>query len=190
MDDDRLASELQRRASVASPRPDWAQRDLLPAVWREIDARPQPVLASRWSPIAGLAALVVALLILVIAVPRLVPQPPSATSTPPSPLVLTTAEFAARVAAGDLGGKTVFVNGRIDPQSRLGLACLAIDWPCFMGVLAGADPPVDVSWRWVPSTLAQANRTYDYTRTGWQSWYEAPAPVEGTLLLSVSADEA
>lgn len=197
MDDDRLASELERRASGASPRPDWASRDLLPAVWREIDARPAPVLVSRWSPLAGLATLVVALLVLVVALPRLVPAPPSATSSPAttstpsaepssSPRPMSVTEFAARRATGDLAGKTVLVNGRIDPELRYGPVCLAIDQPCFMGVLSGADPPVDVSWRWVPSTAAQANRTYDYTRTGWQSWYQAPTPVEGVLLLSVT----
>lgn len=91
MDDERLVSELERRARSASPRSDWASRDLLPAVRREIEARPA-VVTSRWPTGVSVAALVVALVVLVVAIPRLSPQPPglshsqSAFPTPTNPL--------------------------------------------------------------------------------------------------------
>jgi hypothetical protein len=105
MDDDRLASELQRRASGASPRPDWAQRDLLPAVWREIDARPVQVRASRWSPLAGLATVVVAVVVLAVAIPRLAPGPFStAQRTPRDIACALTDGLSFPVAVDDVTG--------------------------------------------------------------------------------------
>ena len=193
MNDDRLASELERRASAVSPRPDWARRDLLPAVWHEIDARPQPVLASRWSPLASLATLVVAVLVVAVAAPRLVPAPPTSSSSPtesapPVPAqtgVLSTAEFASRLAAGELDGETVLVNGRIGPNLRDGLPCLPSgrDWAlCYLGPLEGVEPPLDVQAHWIETN---ANETTSGTGLRWDRWHFRLAPLEGVLLLSV-----
>jgi hypothetical protein len=67
VNDDQLANELRRRAG-ASDVP-----DLLPGVRSAMDARLQPVPATRWAPIAGLAGAVALILLLVVALPRLAP---------------------------------------------------------------------------------------------------------------------
>jgi len=193
MDDDRLASELERRASAASPRPDWAQRDLLPAVWREIDARSQPMLASRWSPLAGVATLVAALLVLVVAVPRLVPQPPSATSSPtdtavpsaepssaPGPLTVT--EFAAQRASGALDGKTVMVDGRLVGENRRGPVCpLSQDDLCFVGTLEGTN--IDVSARPLATMEGEGAIRLQVGPSPWPWWNHNWASTENQILV-------
>lgn len=191
MDDDRLASELERRSRAALPRPDWARHDLLPAVRREIDARPQPVVTSRWSPRLGVAAVVAALLIMVVAVPRLVPAPPTSSSSPTQSAtlppaqtgVLSTAEFASRLAAGELSGETVLVDGRIGPNlDRVICTPSGSDLDtCWMGPLEGTDPQIHVKARWLETNAE------DRTTTGlrWDKWHFPFTPQEGFLLLTV-----
>lgn len=193
MDDERLSAELQRRASAPSPRPDWARHDLLPGVSREIDARPQPVVTSRWSPRLGVAAVVAALLVMVIAVPRLVPTPPTSSSSPtlgatprlPQTGVLSTAEFASRLAAGQLDGESVLVDGRIGPNLRYGRLCApsgSDQTRCYMGPLEGVEPPIDVEARWIETNDEEGARN-DGLR--WEIWHFPSTPQEGFLLLSV-----
>ena len=74
MNDDRLRTELQRRAESAEV------PSLLPAVRHAIDTRPQPVGVSRWRPLAGLAGVAALILLLVVALPRLAPAPAATTA--------------------------------------------------------------------------------------------------------------
>lgn len=192
MDDDRLALELARRASSASPRPDWAQRDLLPAVRHEIDARPVRVAASRWSPLAGLATLVVAILVVAVAAPRLIPAPPTSTLSPslpptaaPGPVdVFSTEEFADRLATGQLDGKTVVVDGAIEGTFRRGPLCgPAIgDQLCHLGVMTHVNPPIEVNARWTETNEGEATTV---TGMRWETWHFPSASQVGFLLLSV-----
>src|SRR5262249_26880828 len=77
--------QLERRADAASVRPDWPKRVLLPAVWREIDARPRPVITARLSPKWSVVAVVVALLFLIVAAPRAFLPSASGSPSPASP---------------------------------------------------------------------------------------------------------
>lgn len=188
MDDDRLAQELQRRADSAASRPDWVRRDLLPAVRHEIDARPQRVMTSNWSPRLGVAAVVAALLVLVIAVPRLTPQPPATNTTPPptETTALSTAEFAERLASGDLNGRTVLVTGGIvayDGPVRFGPFCAGAIRACLVGQLEGIDPRVEVVSRDI-AVGSPAESSHDIS-PGWPWWTRVTPPIHGTLVLSV-----
>jgi hypothetical protein len=111
MNDDQIRSELERRAGSAPSQPDWAKRGLLPAVWREVDARPQPVLTSGWPTGVGVAALVAALLVLVVAVPRLAPQAagPSHSQSPlPTPTTPVSASGPTYTCTGpDWVGRSI-----------------------------------------------------------------------------------
>ncbi|MDL2335746.1 MAG: hypothetical protein QFC55_06930, partial [Chloroflexota bacterium] len=161
-------------------------RDLLPAVRHEIDARPQRVMTSNWSPRLGVAAVVAALLILVIAVPRLAPQPPSATPTPPLGLVMSTADFGVRLASGGLDEQTVLVDGGIvayDGPPKFGPFCGAGGPACPIGQLEGISPRVVVSSPDI--AVASSDDSTVQVSPGWPWWARLTPPVHGTLLLSV-----
>ncbi len=110
MNDDRLRTELQRRADSAEV------PSLLPAVRHAIDTRPQPVGVSRWSPLVGIATVAAVIFLLLVAVPRLTsPVEPgqsptvAATTSPPSgslncgtAYAITMTDATGLVAACDL----------------------------------------------------------------------------------------
>lgn len=193
MNDDRLAQELRRRADSAASRPDWVRRDLLPAVRHEIDARPQRVMTSNWSPRLGVAAVVAALLIMVIAVPRLTPQPPAATpsptaSPPPGPdTILSTADFAAGVASGALADRVVLVAGTVSVPAAappFSFPCEPPDGVCGLGVLDGTDPPVYVDSSYKPTTDTPGSGTWA-GGDGGRDYHFPSVPIEGVLALRV-----
>jgi hypothetical protein len=190
MNDDQIRSELERRASSSSSRPDWPKRVLLPAVWHEIDARPQRVMASNWSPRLGVVAVVAALLILVIAVPRLTPQPPAASPTPADDLILTTQQFAAEVSSGVLGGQTVLVRGRLSVSPLFDRAISQCDPPnglCDLGSLDGTDPEVEVLAGYVPTTGSPGSGEW-VGADGRRDYHFPTPPIEGVLALRVLAE--
>jgi hypothetical protein len=180
MTDDQLRSELERRAGSAPTQPDWAKRTLLPAVWHEVDARPVPVITSRWPSLAGAAALVAALLILVVAVPSLTPKPPAA--SPPGLEVLSTQSFASAVQAGQLSGQTVLVDAAIvayDGPVIFGGLCTT----CLMGQLEGISPRLLV---FGPDlAVADAVESSLERSSGWPWWRRLTPPIRGTLVFSV-----
>ncbi|MEO8626350.1 MAG: hypothetical protein ABI452_06590, partial [Candidatus Limnocylindrales bacterium] len=191
MNDEQLARELERRADSAASRPDWVRRDLLPAVRHEIDTRPQRVVTSNWSPRLGVAAVVAALLVLVIAVPRLTPQPPAATASPsasPAPgpdTVLSTTEFAAGVASGQLIGRIVLVEGRISVPA----IPEPVDYPCNppvglcgLGALDGTDPPIYVDEEYLATTDSPGSGTWA-GGDGGRDYHFPSVPIEGVLAL-------
>jgi hypothetical protein len=177
MNDDQLRAHLDRRANTAKA------PDLLPAVRSAIDTRQAPVPASRFAPLAGLVGIGAALLLLVVALPRLTPGP-SATE---SPTVLTTADFAARLAAGDLDGDTLLVSGRIEAEVRRGPAC-RVDESCYFGTLVASEPPVDVVASAVPTVLDDPLATTRRGGVEWSWWRSFQQPVDGILLLSVNEE--
>jgi hypothetical protein len=141
------------------------------------------------------AAVVVALLVMVVAVPRLVPTPPTSSSSPigsasPEPGqtgVLSTAEFAARLAAGDLDGKTVVVAGSIGERpARAGIDCHApIGDRCLMGQLEGTDPAVDVQSRWLATD--ERDPSVGGSNIIWP-WAHLPTgPMTGSFVLKVDS---
>jgi hypothetical protein len=187
MNDDQIRSELERRAGSAAQQTDWAKRVLLPAVWREVDARPEPVVTSRWSTGVSVAALVTALLVLVVAVPRLAPNG-SASPTPIAPLVLSATDFAAQLAAGSLNGQTVLVDGQITADPDLIGYCVPTH-ACYFGALGGTEPIVNVSVVDVATVQEDANASMRGLGT-WPWWRTFRAPVDGVLLLSVDSSGA
>lgn len=185
MNDDQIRSELERRAASAASAPDWTKRVLLPAVWHEVDARPQPVLTSRWSTGVGVAALVTALLVLVVAVPRLAPQP--AGPSPHELEVLSVQTFAAGVQSGALTGQTVLVNGAIvqhDGPPIFGGYCGPNGPACLLGQLEGAEPRLLVFGPDV--AVADADQSSVQQSNGWPLWQRIEPPIRGTLMLSVN----
>jgi hypothetical protein len=187
MNDDQIRSELERRAGSAPTQPDWTKRALLPAVWREIDARPQPVVTSRWSTGVSVAALVVALLVLVVAVPRLAPQP--AGPSPRELEVLSAQTFAAGVHSGALTGQTVLVNGAIvqyDGPVIFGGYCGPNGPACLLGQLESVEPRVTI---FGPDlAVADAAQSTVQRSNGWPFWQRVEPPIRGTLMLSVNGE--
>ena len=195
MNDDQIRSELERRAAGMSSRPDWARRDLLPAVREAIDAHPQRVTTTALlSPRVGIMAVVAALLVLVVAVPRLAPQPPAATSTPtdsPTPArysVLSSQEFVAAMSSGSLLGKTVLVDAVIEEGVTVARGgdppCLPPS-PCTWGSLI-ASP----NWAIYARAFAVPAGAGGTPRDGeaWPSWASSPVPVSGVVALSIQPD--
>ncbi|HUR17075.1 MAG TPA: hypothetical protein VMZ33_07300 [Candidatus Limnocylindrales bacterium] len=199
MDDQRLHDELARRAESVRVEPDWSRRHLLSSVRHAIDTRPSRVsTTSRWSASAGLASVAAILLVLVFVAPRLA-QGPAASDVPtssetsrqePSPLpgprlAMSPKEFASVLTAGDLAGRTVLVEGRIDWDqqdgiSLYGVACVDGDgiqtvnpsFSCLLGHLGDVEAPV-----WVDAP---------YVQTGTSEWRAPQPPAVGLLVLEVS----
>jgi hypothetical protein len=191
MTDRELEAELRRRAQRASLPPDWTRSQLLPAVHRAVDLTPQRVPSSRSAPLGALVAVGALLLLIVVALPRLVSGPiasrePSPTTVPSEsagPVVLSTQDFATRLAAGELDGRTVIVDGRISPDELRRDLC-GLGEQCFLGTLDGTDPPADIFSRHQPTVQGRVTR-FGEAESGWPWWYRAEAPIEGLLLMSV-----
>ena len=112
------------------------------------------------------------------------PQSPEPSATPESG-VMETSEFAIRLAAGELNGQTVLVNGRIGLDLRFGRYCAPTDL-CYLGPLEGAE--VDVFAHGTPST--EGGDASQVAGAAWPWWQPFVAPIEGTLVLSVSESGA
>lgn len=192
MTDDQLSRELERRSESATLGHDWARDRLLPGVNAVIDTHPQRVASSRGPAVAGLAGVVAILLVLVVALPRIVPGP-STTASPPAPGVMDAATFAARLATGELNGKTVLVDGRVERHDTDGIPYGSICWQepvqppphgdCELGRLSGVDQLIWVNAPYVETldSLRPIN-----AQPGDWSWRAAQPPVEGRLVLSIS----
>jgi hypothetical protein len=194
MNDDQIRSELERRAGSAPTQPDWAKRALLPAVWREVDARPQPVITSRWSTGVSVAALVTALLVLVVAVPRLTPQPPTSSGSPDasptaSPYrVMSSGEFFEGWKSGELRGRTVLVEGSIGESLTTmdGRPPCDPPNPCPWGSLLGIDPGLAVYAR--QFAVPTGGEGLEVDAWAWHNWSLPQVPVSGILVMSVQDD--
>jgi len=194
MNDDQIRSELERRAGSTPTQPDWAKRVLLPAVWREVDARPQPVVTSRWSAGVSVAALVTALLVLVVAVPRLTPQPPTSSGSPDasptaSPYrVMSSGEFFEGWKSGELRGRTVLVEGSIGESLTTmdGRPPCDPPNPCPWGSLLGIDPGLAVYAR--QFAVPTGGEGLEVDAWAWHNWSLPQVPVSGILVMSVQDD--
>ena len=191
MTDEQLHDELERRSKSVSHNSDWARHDLLPTVAAGIDARPQRVATSRWPALAGFAGAVAILLILVVAMPHVVPGPgPSATPVPTGPIglqVLDSSTFATKLAAGDLAGQTVLVEGSISARDGTaeGVGCRPMgETLCVVGELDGVGSAVEVSAGYMATPEGEGR---DFAFTDYWPWWDiARAPVSGTLILRIS----
>ncbi len=195
--DERLAAELQRRATLTPAGQDWSDHSLARGVMDEIRTQPAPVPTSRVSRWVSLAAVAATLALLVVALPRLTPPPnpgvPSASLRPSPPSlqtgglsVLTTADFAAQLAAGRLDGQTVLVDGTIVPYAGPtlgGAACGQAGPACVIGQLDGVDPLVVVFSQDVP--VAPADESTTAPGDAWSWWQRFMPPIQGDLVLSV-----
>lgn len=110
--------------------------------------------------------------------------------TPPSTIVgMSTPDFAARVAAGELRGEAVLVTGEItvDPATD---PILCPDPLCPMGLLAGVEPELTIHARWTPvmeTDDGATERTVEYV--DWRWWALPEAPVGQSLMVLYLAED-
>jgi hypothetical protein len=138
--DSDISRHLERRAAG-----EWRGERVLPAVRRAIEEpRTERVATPRWAALAALVGLLGVLILLAVALPRLDLSPSAPSPTPPELVVLSSEDFAARLAAGELPTSTMLVEGRIEADDRPAIECPRPSEPCPMGVLAGVDERVQV----------------------------------------------
>jgi len=196
LNDADLERQFRRRADSARLDSDWARVELLPAVRSGVDTSPVRVSSQPLAPLGGIAAVAAVLVLLVVALPRFVPGPQSTGDASPSPVggpvVLSTGQFATRLAAGELVGDTVLVEGSIESGPPLPRpACLPSVESCYMGQLGGTQPPLIVSSAMVETTEdGDSHSTFEGDDFGWHFWQQPQPPVEGILALSVRSGRA
>lgn len=199
--DERLSAELQRRATLARSSQDWAHGDLPDGVLGALRAQPAPVPSSRASRWLALAAVAVVLVLLVVALPSLPaligPGQPSASPSPGGLTAMTTRDFAARLATGELDGQTVLVDGSIvayDGPPIFGGLCGHAGPSCLIGELGGVPSRITVYARDVAVTQADSPSTQlpqassgpgIQPATEWPFWKRVEPPITGVLVLSV-----
>jgi hypothetical protein len=189
LSDSDIERQLRRRATGK-----WRPERVLAAVRRAAPGVQQSGRIPRWAALVGAAAVVALLAVLAVALPALAPGPAASPGPPEQLEVLSTGQFAASLARGELDGRTVLVEGQIgpivddvpkgrppcgprDPNQGDG-ECLDA-----LGSLVGADGLV-ISKRWVAVPEQQAT-LHGGPRDGWQWWDSPTAPVEGGVVLSV-----
>jgi hypothetical protein len=180
--DSDISRELVRRSSG-----DWHAERVLPAVRRAMEEpRTDRVATSRWAALAALVGLLGVLVLLAVALPRLDLAPAAPSPTPAGGVVvLSTEEFAARLATGDLDGSSVLVDGRIEADDRPSIECSRPSEPCPLGVLAGVDERVQVHALGVATDDPDAASLYLYSEEAWAHWRMPEPPIEGVLVLAL-----
>jgi hypothetical protein len=106
------------------------------------------------------------------------------------PAVLTTDEFSAALAQGYLDGTTVRVTGAVEPVDwKSGPVCTLPPATCVLGQLVSdAEPPIIVSAYRFQVREEDDHATYSGESVTWAWWAGPDAPVDGTLVLSVTQD--
>lgn len=195
--DSDVTRELGRRAAG-----EWRPERILPAVRRVMDEpHTERVATSRWAALAALVGLLGVLILVAVALPRLDLAPAAPSPTPAGGIVvLSTEEFAARLAAGELHGQTVLVEGEIvgllgspPPGELADWACpvgaAPPDRACWMGTLAGTDPALHVYSRQIAAIddgSVSVPRLFPGEEGQWPVWYRSGQPVSGVLLVNVT----
>ena len=190
LSDEQLSSELQRRAALSSGAEDWTRGRLGDVVLDAVRTQPSAVATSRASRWLSLAAVVAALVLLVVALPSLNallgPGQPSASPSPGGLSVMTTADFAAQLAAGKLDGQTVLVNGSISAMVDMTRRpfCDGTKVACPIGQLDFAKATIPVVAEDVAVATSQ-DSTVTVVGDSWQWWTAVEPPIAGVLVLSV-----
>jgi hypothetical protein len=190
LSDEQLSSELQRRAALSSGAEDWTRGRLGDVVLDAVRTQPSAVATSRASRWLSLAAVAAALVLLIVALPSLnaLPGPgqPSASPSPGGLSVMTTAEFAAQLAAGKLDGQTVLVNGSISAMVDMTRRpfCDGTKVACPIGQLDFAKATIPVVAEDVAVATSQ-DSTVTVVGDSWQWWTAVEPPIAGVLVLSV-----
>jgi hypothetical protein len=182
--DSDISRHVERRAAG-----EWRPERVLPAVRRAMDGpRTDRVATSRWAALAALVGLLGVLVLLAVALPRLDLAPAAPSPTPAGGIVvLSTEEFAARLAAGELDDLTapLLVEGRIEADDRPSIECSRPSEPCPMGVLAGVDERVQVHALGVATVDPDDASVYLYSEEPWPHWRMPEPPIEGILVLAI-----
>ena len=200
MNDERLERELRRRGEAVPTSNAWVRDELLPGIRaRMIGPNPKRVPMNRLPAAAALVALIAVLTVLVLGLPsgnhQPVAQPSSSDgpvslpspSTVSAPLVLSAKAFAAALAAGDLRGSTVLVEGQIEAGSPVPRAFCDPHNACYLGELAGADPPINVLARGIAVPESDSAMYFEIPAY-WPWWHTWQLPLAGTLVLSIGDD--